>query len=47
MDLIAWIIPIFLALVAVGVAVMGGLNHLEADEADQVVGDVPNKPEDL
>lgn len=38
------------ALICVGViavALMAGLNHLEADEADQVVGDIPNKPEDL
>lgn len=45
MDLIAWITPIFLAILAVWLAVMGGLNHLEADEADPVVGDIPNKPE--
>lgn len=37
------------ALICVGViavALMSGLNHLEADEADPVVGDVPRRPEE-
>jgi hypothetical protein len=37
------------ALICVGViavALMAGLNHLEADEADPVVGDVPNLPKE-